>query len=125
MRVDLGGIGGSALTDASIAVPESPAAIGIPVTYVPARNTRDAVASRWAGPRCWRADDLHRRECGGLLGLSGLPPGVHRGVRARRQSRDQGRASRARAFAIDAPLIDLTKAQIIRARHASSAWTIR
>lgn len=38
MRVDLAGIGGSALTDASIAVPESPTA-GIPVTYVPARNT--------------------------------------------------------------------------------------
>jgi 7-cyano-7-deazaguanine synthase len=38
MRVDLAGIGGSALTDASIAVPES-ASSGIPVTYVPARNT--------------------------------------------------------------------------------------
>jgi len=38
MRVDLAGIGGSALTDTSIAVPEEPTA-GIPVTYVPARNT--------------------------------------------------------------------------------------
>ena len=38
IRVDLGGIGGSALTDASIAVPESPQS-GIPITYVPARNT--------------------------------------------------------------------------------------
>ena len=38
MHVDLAGIGGSALTDSSIAVPESPTA-GIPVTYVPARNT--------------------------------------------------------------------------------------
>ena len=38
MRVDLAGIGGSALTDTSIAVPEQPTA-GIPVTYVPARNT--------------------------------------------------------------------------------------
>jgi len=38
MGVDLAGIGGSALTDTSIAVPES-AAPGIPVTYVPARNT--------------------------------------------------------------------------------------
>jgi 7-cyano-7-deazaguanine synthase len=38
MRVDLAGIGGSALTDTSIAVPEKPTA-GIPVTYVPARNT--------------------------------------------------------------------------------------
>jgi len=38
MHVDLGALGGSALTDASIAVPES-AGEGIPVTYVPARNT--------------------------------------------------------------------------------------
>src|ERR1700761_1521524 len=38
MRVDLAGIGGSALTDSSIAVPEA-ATSGIPVTYVPARNT--------------------------------------------------------------------------------------
>jgi len=38
MRIDLGAFGGSALTDTGIAVPESPAP-GIPVTYVPARNT--------------------------------------------------------------------------------------
>ena len=38
MHVDLGALGGSALTDASIAVPEA-AGEGIPVTYVPARNT--------------------------------------------------------------------------------------
>ena len=38
MRIDLAGIGGSALTDRSIAVPEVPTE-GIPVTYVPARNT--------------------------------------------------------------------------------------
>lgn len=36
--LDLNGMGGSALTDESIAVPESPSE-GIPVTYVPARNT--------------------------------------------------------------------------------------
>ncbi len=36
--IDLNGIGGSALTDCSIAVPEQ-ASEGIPVTYVPARNT--------------------------------------------------------------------------------------
>jgi 7-cyano-7-deazaguanine synthase len=38
MNVDLAGIGGSALTDHSLPVPEAPSA-GIPVTYVPARNT--------------------------------------------------------------------------------------
>lgn len=38
VSVNLDAIGGSALTDVSIAVPSSPSA-GIPVTYVPARNT--------------------------------------------------------------------------------------
>jgi len=38
MGVDLAGIGGSALTDAGASIPESPTG-GIPVTYVPARNT--------------------------------------------------------------------------------------
>jgi len=38
MGVDLAGIGGSALTDSTRAVPEAPTA-GIPATYVPARNT--------------------------------------------------------------------------------------
>ena len=36
--LNLNGMGGSALTDSSIAVPETPGE-GIPVTYVPARNT--------------------------------------------------------------------------------------
>jgi len=38
MRLEIGKMGGSALTDSRIAVPESETA-GIPVTYVPARNT--------------------------------------------------------------------------------------
>jgi len=48
MRIDTAGIGGSALTDLRIAVPESPTT-GIPVTYVPARNTVFlALALGWA-----------------------------------------------------------------------------
>ena len=38
INIDLGQIGGSALTDNAIDVPESPSD-GIPITYVPARNT--------------------------------------------------------------------------------------
>lgn len=38
MHLDLGAIGGSALTDRNIEVPTAPSE-GIPVTYVPARNT--------------------------------------------------------------------------------------
>ncbi|GAB3382449.1 7-cyano-7-deazaguanine synthase [Azotobacter armeniacus] len=46
--LDLDGIGGSALTDPAIAVPETPSE-GIPVTYVPARNTVFlALALGWA-----------------------------------------------------------------------------
>lgn len=48
IKFDLAGIGGSALTDASLAVPEHPTQ-GIPVTYVPARNTVFlALALGWA-----------------------------------------------------------------------------
>ncbi|WP_324779256.1 7-cyano-7-deazaguanine synthase QueC [Thiobacillus sedimenti] len=48
VRLGLGDFGGSALTDASIAVPERPTS-GIPVTYVPARNTvMLALALAWA-----------------------------------------------------------------------------
>jgi len=39
VRIDLGAIGGSALTDRAIAVPVAGVQPGIPVTYVPARNT--------------------------------------------------------------------------------------
>ena len=39
VKIDLAGFGGSALTDSSIAVPTGGIAPGIPVTYVPARNT--------------------------------------------------------------------------------------
>ncbi len=48
VRLNLDSIGGSALTDASIAVPEE-ASEGIPVTYVPARNTVFlSIALGWA-----------------------------------------------------------------------------
>jgi 7-cyano-7-deazaguanine synthase len=48
MELDLSALGGSALTDRSIAVPETPGE-GIPVTYVPARNTIFlALALAWA-----------------------------------------------------------------------------
>lgn len=49
MRVDLAGIGGSALTDPTVPVPDAGTSTGIPVTYVPARNTMMlALALGWA-----------------------------------------------------------------------------
>ncbi len=48
IKLGLGDIGGSALTDSTIAVPEAPTE-GIPVTYVPARNTvMLSLALAWA-----------------------------------------------------------------------------
>lgn len=48
VKLDMGTIGGSALTDGRIDVPEAPTQ-GIPVTYVPARNTVFlALALGWA-----------------------------------------------------------------------------
>lgn len=48
IQLGLGQFGGSALTDSAIAVPESPTT-GIPVTYVPARNTvMLSLALAWA-----------------------------------------------------------------------------
>lgn len=48
VKLDLAAFGGSALTDRSIAVPEAPTP-GIPVTYVPARNTiMLSLALAWA-----------------------------------------------------------------------------
>ena len=55
--VDLGQFGGSALTDPSIPVPETPTDT-IPVTYVPARNTVFlSLALAWA--EVLEADEIH------------------------------------------------------------------
>jgi 7-cyano-7-deazaguanine synthase len=56
IRLDLSSIGGSALTDMNIAVPDA-GATGIPVTYVPARNTVFlSIALGWA--EVLDADDI-------------------------------------------------------------------
>jgi len=48
VRLDIGWMGGSALTDTRLAVPEAPSE-GIPLTYVPARNTVFlSIALGWA-----------------------------------------------------------------------------
>lgn len=48
-HVDLGQFGGSALTDSSLAVPIEGLESGIPITYVPARNTiMLSIALAWA-----------------------------------------------------------------------------
>ena len=112
MRVDLAGIGGSALTDPAIAVPEQPSS-GIPVTYVPARNTiMLALALGWA-------EVLGAREIFigvNVLDSSGYPDCRPEFIAA--FAALAGLATRAgvegRPCRIEAPLIGLTKAEIIR-----------
>jgi 7-cyano-7-deazaguanine synthase len=113
MRVDLGGIGGSALTDANIAVPETPQS-GIPVTYVPARNTvMLSLALAWA--EVLDAEQI----CIGVnaVDYSGYPDCRPAFVDAYERLANLATRSGVEGtvhFRISAPLIDMTKAQIIR-----------
>ncbi len=114
--LDLKGIGGSALTDLAIAVPEAPAE-GIPVTYVPARNTVFlALALGWA-------EVLEARDI--FIGVnavdySGYPDCRPEFIRAFEQLANL--ATRAgvegQHVHIRAPLQEMSKADIIRAGTA-------
>jgi 7-cyano-7-deazaguanine synthase len=113
MRIDLGGIGGSALTDASIAVPEAPQ-IGIPITYVPARNTvMLALALGWA--EVLGAAQIHIGV--NAVDYSGYPdcrPAFIAAFERVANLATKAAVEGTTAFRIVAPLIDLTKAKIIR-----------
>jgi 7-cyano-7-deazaguanine synthase len=112
LRIDLSGIGGSALTDAAIAVPETPQ-LGIPITYVPARNTvMLSFALGWAevlgAPQIFIGVNA--------IDYSGYPDCRPAFISA--FERVANLATRAAvegllSFSIAAPLINLTKAQII------------
>jgi 7-cyano-7-deazaguanine synthase len=113
MGVDLAGIGGSALTDTGVAIPETPAA-GIPVTYVPARNTvLLALALGWA--EVVGAADIFVGV--NAVDYSGYPD--CRPVFIQEFERLARVATKAGVegvpFKIQAPLIDMSKADIIRA----------
>jgi 7-cyano-7-deazaguanine synthase len=113
MRIDLAGIGGSALTDASIAVPEAPTQ-GIPVTYVPARNSLLlSLALGWA--EVLGACDL-------FLGVNVLDSSGYPDCRPEFVAAFQALANLATKagvegvrYTVHTPLIEWTKAQIIQA----------
>jgi 7-cyano-7-deazaguanine synthase len=112
IRIELDSIGGSALTDTRIAVPDQPQT-GIPVTYVPARNTVFlAFALGWA--EVLEAADIFIGV--NAVDYSGYPDCRPEFIRA--FERLAGLATKAgvegRVFKIHTPLIDLTKADIIR-----------
>ena len=112
MVIDWGNIGGSALTDTSIAVPETQTS-GIPVTYVPARNTVFlALALGWA--EVLAASDIFIGV--NAVDYSGYPDCRPEYIAAFEQLANL--ATRAgtegASIRVHAPLIHLTKAQIIQ-----------
>jgi 7-cyano-7-deazaguanine synthase len=111
MRIDFAGIGGSALTDPAIAVPEE-AAPGIPVTYVPARNTVFlALALGWA--EVLGAREIHVGV--NAVDYSGYPDCRPEFIAAfERLAKLATKAGvEGGSLVIRAPLIELSKAEII------------
>jgi len=112
MRIWLDDIGGSALTDETIPVPEGPAA-GIPVTYVPARNTVFlALSLVWA--EVLGAQDIFIGV--NAVDYSGYPDCRPEFIAAFNQlARLATRAAiEGSGVSIRAPLIRMSKAEIIR-----------
>jgi len=113
VRLDLGTIGGSALTDITIDVPEQETA-GIPVTYVPARNTVFlSIALGWA--EVLEADTI-------FLGVNAVDYSGYPDCRPEYISSFEAMANLAtragvegNKLSIQAPLIDMTKGEIISA----------
>lgn len=115
-NLDLSLFGGSALTDSSIAVPEAPTE-GIPVTYVPARNTiMLSLSLAWA-------EVLGARDI--FIGVNALDYSGYPDCRKEYIDAFERMANLATKAAVEghrmtlhAPLIALSKADIIRRGHA-------
>lgn len=112
VNIDLTGFGGSALTDNSIAVPQHESA-GIPLTYVPARNTiMLSLALAWA-------EVLHAQDI--FIGVnavdySGYPDCRPAYIEAfeRMANLATQAAVEGRPLTLHAPLLHLSKAEIIQ-----------
>ncbi|WP_435628247.1 7-cyano-7-deazaguanine synthase QueC [Candidatus Ferrigenium straubiae] len=110
--IDLTGFGGSALTDSSIAVPQQPSA-GIPLTYVPARNTiMLSLALAWA--EVLQAQDI-------FIGVNAVDYSGYPDCRPAYIEAFERMANLATRAAVEgspltvhAPLLHLSKAEIIR-----------
>ena len=111
-QLDLSLFGGSALTDNNIDVPESETS-GIPVTYVPARNTiMLSLALAWA--EVLQSQDI-------FIGVNALDYSGYPDCRGEYVKAFQNMANLATKSAVEgqtitvhAPLIDMTKAQIVQ-----------
>jgi len=112
INLDLSQIGGSALTDTAIAVPISPTE-GIPITYVPARNTIFlSYALGWA--EVLNANNIFIGV--NAVDYSGYPDCRPEYIHAYEQLASLATKAgvEGTTFTIHTPLIDLSKAEIIR-----------
>ena len=115
VQLDLSLFGGSALTDNNIDVPEAganPIPAGIPVTYVPARNTiMLSLALAWA--EVLECQDIFIGV--NALDYSGYPDCRGEYVAAFQQMANLATKSavEGKKITVHAPLIDMTKAEII------------
>ncbi len=112
IKLGLGDIGGSALTDAAIDVPTTPSD-GIPVTYVPARNSVFlSLALGWA--EVLEAYDIFIGV--NAVDYSGYPDCRPEFIRAFEVMANLATKAgvEGKKFSIHTPLIDLTKAEIIQ-----------
>lgn len=112
IRIDLTGIGGSAITDSAIAVPEQPGEDDIPVTYVPARNSLLlTLAAGWA--EVLGIQDLFIGV--NAVDYSGYPDCRSEFIAAHQKALNLGTKAgvEGREFHIHTPLVELSKAAII------------
>ncbi len=112
LQLGLAQFGGSALTDRSLAVPEQ-ASEGIPITYVPARNTvMLSLALAWA--EVLAADAIYLGV--NAVDYSGYPDCRPEYIEAfaRMANLATKRAVEGQPLRIAAPLLRLSKAEIIR-----------
>lgn len=113
INIDLRSIGGSALTDNSVAVPEQYQA-GIPVTYVPARNTVFlSIALGWAEVLAANAIFVGVN----AVDYSGYPDCRPKFIKAFEQLANLATKAgvEGKKLTVHAPLINMTKAEIIQA----------
>jgi 7-cyano-7-deazaguanine synthase len=113
ISLDLSVFGGSALTDTSIAVPTDGVQPGIPITYVPARNTIFlSLALAYAEVRD-AADIFFGANAVDYSGYPDCRPEYMRAFEALANLATKAAVS-GRKLTLHTPIIDLTKAGIIR-----------
>lgn len=115
-QVNLGVFGGSALTDPAIAVPEAPTP-GIPITYVPARNTV-FLALALAHAEVTESEAIFTGA--NAIDYSGYPDCRPEFLEAfeRLANLATRRAVEGAPIRILAPIVHMTKAEIVRRGHA-------